>query len=55
MIYPPLVGFMSASLGIATGLLGAALLSFACAAAIVAATGLTQGAEAAARHASAHP
>lgn len=43
MIYPPLVGFMSASLGIATGLLGAAVLSIACATAIVAAARLPRG------------
>jgi fucose permease len=43
MVYPPLVGFMSASLGIATGLLGAAGLSIACAAAIVAAARVPRG------------
>ena len=35
MIYPPLIGLMSASLGIATGLVGAAGLSIACATAVV--------------------
>jgi fucose permease len=34
-IYPPLIGLMSASFGLATGLLGAAVLSFACAGAIL--------------------
>ncbi len=36
-IYPPLVGLMSASLGIGAGILGAGLLSLACAAAVLAA------------------
>lgn len=36
-LYPPLIGFMSAGFGIATGLLGAAVLSVLCGLAIVAA------------------
>ena len=35
MVYPPLIGLMSARFGIATGLLGAAGLSIVCAAAII--------------------
>jgi fucose permease len=37
-VYPPLVGLMSASLGIGAGILGAGLLSLACAAAVLAAS-----------------